>query len=304
MISTKDLWIHLIEAKNQEIVKNQNLSALFYTTEVGFSLHSSPNDVFCISFVESGNFPNCINLYKQRLFIEYNELPKEIIDYARLYFPLLMAGHLQKSRPLIISHFAQSLDGKICTITGKSKWISNEENLIHCHRLRALADAVLVGGGTIKADKPKLTVRKVIGKNPKRIFWSSTIDDYKPYKVENGYTILVAQKNKIIEMPDGIDELISYSNVSEPITEVLEKLKASGVDAVFIEGGNKTLSNFYEAQLIDIMQIHIAPIIFGSGRNPIDSKPIDEVSESLQLEGSFISSESHILYHGSPIFKK
>jgi diaminohydroxyphosphoribosylaminopyrimidine deaminase / 5-amino-6-(5-phosphoribosylamino)uracil reductase len=304
MNSLDVLWNHLVEVKNQEFLKNKNFKSLYYSPITGFSTESRLKDIFCLSFIPTGHFQNRLDLHREMLFLEYHDLQEEIITYARLYFPLLMAAHLQISRPFIMSHFAQTLDGKICTNSGKSKWISNEENLIHCHRLRAIVDGVLVGGGTIKADNPQLTVRRVEGENPKRIFWCSSIEDFTPYQVNDTYTLLVAHKEKIKNRPDGIDQLISYSNQDNPIPEVLEKLKASGIHSVFIEGGNQTLSNFFEAQMIDIMQIHIAPIIFGSGKSAFDTKPIDEVSESLRLEGFFSNLGGHILYHGRPMYKK
>ncbi len=303
MKSLNLFWIHLLNAKNKIISNNPNLESLYYSLLNGFSIESGKNDLFKITFKESGEYQNIINLFNNNLFLEFNEVPKELLPFIRLYIPLLMANKLQPLRPFIMSHFAQSLDGKICTPTGKSKWISNEENLNHSHRLRAMVDAVMVGGGTIKADKPNLTVRRVEGKNPKRLFWCNSLDDYTPYKVAETFTILIANKDKIKSKPQGIDHFISYTNNHNPIPEVLTKLKNYGINSIFIEGGSNTLSNFHEAHLIDLIQIHIAPIIFGSGKSAFEMPPIDEVSDSLHLDGFFSTSEGHILYHGKPIYK-
>jgi riboflavin-specific deaminase-like protein len=196
------------------------------------------------------------------------------------------------------------LDGKICTLSGKSKWISNEDNLDHCHRLRALADAVLVGGGTVKADSPQLTVRRVKGKNPKRIFWSNTLHHYNLEKLEEVETILIAHKAAYDEIPEGVNRLIEYEDKENPMTEVLTKLKELDIHLLFLEGGSYTITKFHEAQVIDIMQVHIAPIIFGSGKNAFDLEPIDEISESLRIDGFFSTSSDHTLFHGRPIYKK
>lgn len=304
MTSLNLFWTHLIKAKFEKITENTDFGQLNYSTINGFSLKPSRRDIFKITFFNSGQLKNSIDLFDNALFLECDSVPPDLISYIRLYLPLLLASRLQPSRPFIISHFAQSLDGKICTTSGKSKWISNEDNLNHSHRLRAMVDGVLVGGGTIKADKPKLTVRRVEGKNPKRIFWCNTIDDYTDYKAENTYTILIAAKNIIKTTPKGIDHYISYKNEKSSIQEVLVKLKEIGINSIFIEGGSNTLSHFHQARLIDLMQIHIAPIIFGSGKSAFEMQPIDEVSDSLHLDGFFSTSDSHILFHGKPIYRE
>jgi diaminohydroxyphosphoribosylaminopyrimidine deaminase / 5-amino-6-(5-phosphoribosylamino)uracil reductase len=304
MTSLNIFWLHLIKAKEQKITEHIDYQNLHYSILHGFTKKPSKNDLFKITFQKSGDYTNILDLYNNILFAEFDEIPNELVSYIRLYVPLLMASRLKPSRPLIITHFAQSLDGKICTSSGKSKWISNNDNLNHSHRLRAMVDGVMVGGGTIKADKPKLTVRRVEGNNPKRIFWCNSINDYTSYKAHNTYTVLIADKDIIKIKPKGIDHYIAYSNENQPINEVLAKLKEFGVNSIFIEGGSITLSNFFEARLIDLMQIHIAPIIFGSGKCAFEGSPIDEVSESLKLEGFFSTSDNHILYHGKPIYKE
>lgn len=303
MTSLNLFWTHLVKAKFEKITEKTDLKQLNYSIVDGFSLKTSEQDLFKITFFNSGQLKNSIDLFDKALFLECDSVPLDLISYIKLYLPLLLASKLQQSRPFVMSHFAQSLDGKISTPSGKSKWISNEDNLDHSHRLRALVDGVLVGGGTIKADNPKLTVRRVEGHNPKRIFWCNTIDDYSDYEAENTYTILIASKNTIKTKPRGIDYYISYSDDKNPIQEVLVKLKAVGINSIFIEGGSNTLSHFHKARLIDLMQIHIAPIIFGSGKNAFEMHPIDEVSDSLQLDGFFSTSDSHILFHGKPIYR-
>lgn len=303
MISLNLFWTHLIKAKSEQLLEKKDFSDFFYSALNGFSSISRNDDLFKISFLNTKQFQNNLDLYGNVLFLEYDDLTQELISYIKLYIPSLMASRLQSVRPFVISHFAQSLDGKISTSTGKSKWISNQDNLDHCHRLRALVDGVLVGGGTIKADKPKLTVRRVEGKNPKRIFWCNTIEDYTDYAEEGTYTILIAEKNIIKTAPKGIDNLVSYTNLDNPIQEVLFKLKEIGIHSILIEGGSNTLSHFHKAKSIDVMQIHIAPIVFGSGKNAFEMQEINEVSDSLYLDGFFSFSDKHILFHGIPIYK-
>lgn len=304
MTSLDLLWTHLIGAKDDMNLQSIFLRELYYSSLNGFSGKPSNKDLFKITFARSGHFRNTVDLFNNKLFLEYDRMPEKLIECLRLYAPLLVANRLQSLRPFIIAHFAQTIDGKICTASGKSKWISNEENLDHCHRLRAMADGVLVGGGTVKSDNPQLTVRRVKGKNPKRIFWSNSITDYSSYEVDGVETFLVAHKDSYKTLPTGIDYLIEYEDPMNAIMEVLIKLKESGINSLFLEGGSHTISRFHEAEVIDLMQIHIAPIIFGSGKNAFEMKPIVEVSDSLQLDGFFTASSDHVMYHGRPIYKR
>lgn len=72
--------------------------------------------------------------------------------------PILDAG---ADRPFVVAQLGQSLDGRIATITGESRWINGDAALDHLHRLRAAVDAVVVGIGTVIADDPRLDVRRV-----------------------------------------------------------------------------------------------------------------------------------------------
>jgi len=72
-------------------------------------------------------------------------------------------------RPFVVGQLGQSLDGRIATLTGESRDISGDSALTHLHRIRAHVDAVVVGAGTIVADDPRLSVRRVKGRNPARV---------------------------------------------------------------------------------------------------------------------------------------
>src|SRR3984885_14142237 len=85
-----------------------------------------------------------------------------------LYGPLL-ASPTARDGCYVLGRLAQSLDGRIATVSGASHWISGQEDIVHTHRLRALFDAVVIGAGTVRADDPQLTTREVEGPPPGRV---------------------------------------------------------------------------------------------------------------------------------------
>src|SRR5205807_5976996 len=95
-----------------------------------------------------------------------NDLP----DPRRVDEAAIPAG-----RPLVTVHYAQTIDGRIASRTGDSRWVSGEGSLRLAHELRAAHDAVLVGIGTVVADDPKLTVRLVQGDSPVRVVVDSRL---------------------------------------------------------------------------------------------------------------------------------
>src|SRR6201998_3531932 len=103
------------------------------------------------------------------------------------------------SRPqgLAVAHIGQSLDGRIATENGESRWITGEADLLHCPRMRAIADAGLVGARTVRADNPQLTVRRCAGDNPLRVVIDpelSLTGRYAIFRDRAAPTLIVAAK--------------------------------------------------------------------------------------------------------------
>lgn len=191
-------------------------------------------------------------------------------------------------RPIVIGQLGQSLDGRIATPTGHSHTINGFEALAHLHRLRALVDAVVVGAGTVDADRPRLTVRHVEGRDPVRVVLDPR------GRADPGGSPLAAEADAprtlhVVGRRGGLAQAGPHvERVVVPIgeagvspAEVLAALAARGLHRVLIEGGAFTLSRFIDASAIDRLHLLIAPMLMGSGRYGLELAPIDTVDQAL-----------------------
>ncbi len=216
-------------------------------------------------------------------------LEDSALTFLQAYLPYCFFSIIAKKRKsaFTIAHFAQTLDGKIATESGHSKWIGNEENLKHAHRMRALCDGILIGRSTLHYDRRKLTVRHVSGENPSRIVLGAKASDYSclteasddPILVISSQEVPHCEKVKHVNLPAANGRL--HSN------QILECLYEEGVHTVYVEGGAVTTSNFIKDGAIDVLQLHLSPQIFGSGRQGIQLPHIVEVQESIQFSNFF-----------------
>jgi len=214
---------------------------------------------------------------------------RETLDMLKLYWPLAIIHHSKRRKPFVLVHIASTLDGKIATHNGDSKWIGNEENLVHAHRLRALSDAVLVGAGTVKYDQPSLNVRHVKGEDPIRLILSNRTSDFSDLKaVKNSKTYLLRDSCFEFSACDAIDEVVFYSGSDneERTSDLLQQLYKKGVKSILIEGGSRTISNIFSSKSFDVFQIHYAPIVIGSGKNIVDLPQVHSISEATQFKNS------------------
>ncbi|MBU0723648.1 MAG: RibD family protein [Alphaproteobacteria bacterium] len=188
--------------------------------------------------------------------------------------------------PFVLGHLGQSLDGRIATETGHSHYVTGEENIIHLHRLRALADAVVVGAGTVASDDPALTVRHVPGVNPVRVVIDPTGRLESVHKI---FTDSDAPTLVLTRVAEGPGERIvlppavtSDGGQGLDPKAILAVLKERGLDRVFIEGGGITVSTFLQAGLLDRLQIVVAPMLIGSGIPAINLPTIQKLDEALR----------------------
>lgn len=211
-------------------------------------------------------------------------------DFLAVYLPycFLSLRARELGRAVGVSHFAQSLDGRIATRSGDSKWIGNQENLVHAHRMRALCEGILIGGNTLKDDQPALTVRLVEGLNPRRIVLCSSDADFSSLHDHCEDEVLIVGTCDDPEIPR------TQFHKFEPTEDgrincqaLLHFLFEQGIYSVYIEGGAATTSGFLLEKATDVVQLHISPMIFGSGVSSFVLPEISQVEEAIHFDRFF-----------------
>ena len=214
-----------------------------------------------------------------------------------LYLPLAEARG-----PYAVAHLGQSLDGRIATAAGASRWVTGEEDLLHTHRMRALADAILVGSGTVRHDDPQLTVRRCAGDHPVRVVIDSERrlgPEYRVFQDGAAPTLVLAAADRarpgerlgqaeIVPVPRGEGGLAPR--------DIRSTLAARGLDFLFIEGGGVTISRFLVAGALDRLQLTVAPVILGSGRPSLSLPEIVEPHQGLRPRLRRFSLGEDVLY--------
>ena len=211
------------------------------------------------------------------------------LQFLEVYLPYCLFPIFAKARKsaLTTAHFAQSLDGRIATLNGHSKWIGNEENLIHAHRMRALSDAILIGTGTLTNDQPRLTVRLVPGENPLRVVLGKPVDKkaYSCLETSCSKRILaIGTEKSTLNGQIDYKQLKVSKNGRIDSNQVNKLLFQQGIYSVYLEGGAITTSNFIKDKAVDVLQLHFSPLIFGSGISSIVLPEIEEVRNAIQFD--------------------
>jgi len=228
-------------------------------------------------------------LKQQGIETKVGVLEEECHSLNEAYFKYVTTG-----TPLVTVKFAQTLDGRIATVTGDSKWISSAESRRLAHELRAINDAIVAGIGTILADDPQLTVRLVKGRNPVRIILDSRLRIPLDAKVlrnqELASTIIVttsrANEKKLSRLREmGIEVLVTREGEASGIDlrHLLIMLGQRGISSVLAEGGAEVITSLLRLNLADKLVIIVAPKIMGRGIEAVGELNIGDVSQTLKL---------------------
>jgi diaminohydroxyphosphoribosylaminopyrimidine deaminase/5-amino-6-(5-phosphoribosylamino)uracil reductase len=212
-------------------------------------------------------------------------------------------------RPFVVAQLGQSLDGRIATPTGESRWINGNGALDHVHRLRAAVDAVVVGIGTALTDDPLLNVRRVPGRNPARV----VIDPRGRLPVtarcldgsDGVRRIVVRASSEEVRppaAPEGLPpdvELITLPRIDGQLSPlaIVDALFQRGMKRLLLEGGASTVSSFIDTGAVDRLHVLVAPMILGSGKTGLSLAPIKKLSDAIRPHATV-----HVLDDGDVLF--
>ena len=205
--------------------------------------------------------------------------------------------HLAVKRPFVVAKFAASLDGKIATAHGDSKWITGQGARNRAHDLRREVDAIIVGADTVITDDPTLTARSGLQEThyPMRIVLDSTArtsPGAKIYDRAGKGAILVttkaAQESRLAQFREHGVEILTLDvghNGRPDLDALLNDLGARGLTGVMVEGGGAVLGSFFDEGLVDEVWAFIAPIIIGgAGQSPVAGVGISSIADAFRLE--------------------
>lgn len=203
--------------------------------------------------------------------------------------------YITKKRPFVMLKMAMSLDGKICTSQGESKWISSEESRRYVHHLRNRFAAVMVGTNTVIKDNPQLTARlEDEERNPVRIVLDRTGRIPLNSKVFDSNADIIAAVSKNVESEKinaleskGVKVLITpEEDQSLNLEYIMDRLYEMQIDSILIEGGGEIAFSALNSGIVDKVMVFIAPLIIG-GRNaltPVEGNGFSSMEKALKLK--------------------
>lgn len=225
--------------------------------------------------------------------VEYGYLCEELSQINRVFLKFI-----QRKLPYVIMKTAMTLDGKIASKTGDSRWVSNEKSRVRVHQLRNELSGIMVGVDTVIADDPILTTRleNEEGRNPVRIVVDSSARIPLESKIVNTADqaktiVVVTEKADSIKIA-GIQELgndvlmVKSRNGRVDLPDLMLKLGEAGIDGILLEGGATLNFSALEAGIVDEVMSFIAPKIIGgvNSKSPVGGEGIDKMKDAIELE--------------------
>ena len=177
--------------------------------------------------------------------------------------------HRLTGRPFVTAKFAMSLDGKIATRTGESRWITGDEARRHGHRLRHEHDAILVGINTVMADDPELTARQDGAelRQPLRVVLDSQLRIRQSAKVVGLNTLIATTKPGRVGLAEVV-KLPATETGRVSLPALLDELGKRDILSVLVEGGGEIHAAMFEESLVDKVHAYVAPRLIGGRQAP------------------------------------
>lgn len=237
--------------------------------------------------------------------VEEDFLREECDQINKVFFHYITTKH-----PYVTVKYAMTADGKIATKTGASKWITGEAARNEVQKMRYKNMAIMAGIGTVLADDPLLNVRVEGLKSPIRIICDSNLKiplDSQIVKTADKHKTIIAcayneacpsqkddhnqnnyqftQKRDLLNQ-EGIQIInVPDENGKVDVTKLLEILGNQGIDSIFVEGGGILNDSLFRANLVNRLEVFVAPKVFGGAdaKSPVEGIGIEEVSEATEF---------------------
>ena len=213
------------------------------------------------------------------------------------------AKHVKTGLPFVSAKFAMSLDGKIATRTGDSKWVTGPEARALVQRMRRETDAVMVGIKTVLADDPALTARDSAGQPLARQPLRVALDSHCRMPVESQllhqpgqtvvYTTAAAPSESVWGLEKTGAEVLTLGSTAVGQVcpeEALADLGRRGIVNLLVEGGGLTLGSLFDNGLVDKVQAFVAPVIIGGvgAASPVEGSGAELMAHAMRLERTSI----------------
>ncbi|MDQ1772318.1 bifunctional diaminohydroxyphosphoribosylaminopyrimidine deaminase/5-amino-6-(5-phosphoribosylamino)uracil reductase RibD [Labilibaculum euxinus] len=229
--------------------------------------------------------------------VEYGYLCEELSQMNRVFLKFI-----QNKIPYVVMKTAMTLDGKIASETGDSRWVSNEKSRARVHQLRNELAGIMIGVDTVIADDPMLTTRlgKGEGRNPVRI----VVDSSARIPLESKILNTGVQAKTIVAVTDKVDSvkiaqiedlgnsviIAKSKNGRVDLADLMVKLGSEGIDGILLEGGATLNFSALEAGIVDEVMSFIAPKIIGgaNSKSPVGGEGIKFMKDAIELENIII----------------
>lgn len=203
--------------------------------------------------------------------------------------------YIQTGLPLVHLKVAMSLDGRIATRTSDSRWITDGDARTRVHEMRHASDAVLVGANTARIDNPRLTVRHLEGRQPRRIILDETLtlprdltvfsDDFRTHTQVITTAGHDPEQRRWLERQGVRVEVVPTTATGMiDLKAMLRRLGEQRITSILVEGGGEVVTAFIRNGLFDSVAFFVAPILLGRGVDAVGDLQVERVADALRLQ--------------------
>lgn len=204
--------------------------------------------------------------------------------------------HRENGLPYVILKLAATLDAKLASASGASRWITGKQAREYGHKLRAQSDAIMVGVHTVLADNPRLTVRLTKGRNPLKVILDSQLRTPVNAKLfDEGKTLIFTTRASLLQRNKYNPVHVSFTAVDLDgkdklnLTQVLAELGRRQVTQLLVEGGGRLASELLRQDLVDHFVYCMSPSFLGKGIGYTETMEYDDINQRLRLKDINIS---------------